>query len=109
MYSYFSFLLLAMLTRTLTLSAVRLDPIHNTILNALYRRTESWREVDELARDVFPGANAYKDAELRSFVMPRLRRLASLGVVKLGGNGAAISLEGIDFIEKARARLNPGG
>ena len=41
--------------------------------------------------------------------MPRLRRLASLGVVKLGGNGAAISLEGIDFIEKARARLNPGG
>jgi hypothetical protein len=88
----------------LPLSAVRLDAIQSTIVDALYRRTERWHEVDDLARKVFPAASAYPAAELRAFVLPRLRRLASLGIVRLRGKLAAISLEGIDFIEQLPGR-----
>ena len=94
-----------MLRALLPLSVVRLDPLQSNILSTLYRRTERWHAVDELARKVFPDATAYENAELRGFVMPRLRRLAALGIITLRGKAAAISLEGIDFIEKMQARL----
>ena len=92
-----------MLPAVLPLSAVRLDTMQSTILDALYRRTERWHAVDDLARTVFPAASAYPAAELRAFVMPRLRRLASLGIIKLRGKLAAISLEGIALFEKAQS------
>ena len=95
-----------MLRAVLPLSAVRLDTMQSAILAALHRRTERWHEVDDLARKVFPAASAYPPTELRAFVLPRLRRLASLGIVKLRGKLAAISLEGIDFIEQLPGRAN---
>ena len=98
-----------MLRAVLPLSAVRLDALQSAILTALYRRTERWHEVDDLARKVFPAATAYPAAELRAFVLPRLRRLASLGIVKLRGKVAAISLDGIDFIEQMQGRASVGG
>ena len=58
----------------------------------------------ELAREVFPGAAAYRDAELMGFVMPRLRRMRSLDFVRIERMGpdmaASISMRGIEFMER---------
>lgn len=87
----------------LSIAAVRLDKLQTEILNALYNRSESWHEMPRLAREVFPGAAAYRDSELRAFLLPRLRRMRALNFVKLRRLGAdlvaSISLKGIEFVE----------
>jgi len=88
-----------MLQESLSIAAIRLDTIQGRILESLYERSERWREPTELAREVFPGAAAYRDGELRGFLQPRLRRMAALGIVKLNRLGAAISLKGIELME----------
>ena len=89
-------------SETLSIAAIRLDKIQGRILASLYARSERWREPTELAREVFPGAAAYPDRELRGFLQPRLRRMAALGIVKINRLGAAISLKGIELIEDGR-------
>lgn len=84
--------------------AVRLDKLQTSILRTLYTRSERRHLLAELARQVFPGAGAYRDAELMGFVLPRLRRMRSLEFVRLERRGAqveaSISLKGIEFLEK---------
>ena len=88
----------------LAITAVRLDPLQTTILKSLYARSERRQSVASLAREVFPGADAYPDAELMGFVMPRLRRMCELEFVRLERLGAeraaSISLKGIEFVEQ---------
>lgn len=88
----------------LTPKAIRLDKLQTVILKTLYARSEQRHALPQLARDVFPGAAAYRDAELLGFVMPRLRRMRELEFVRLERAGevlaAAISLKGIEFIEQ---------
>jgi hypothetical protein len=84
--------------------AIRLDKLQQNILEKLYIRSERRHTLPELAREVFPGAAAYRDAELMGFVMPRLRRMRSLNFVRLERLGAdmsaSISLRGIEFMER---------
>lgn len=89
-----------MLTESLSIAAIQLDKIQQRILELLYAQSESWREPTEIARAVFPGSAAYRDSELRGYLQPRLRRMAALGIVKLNRLGAAISLKGIELIER---------
>lgn len=87
----------------LSTEAIRLDKLQTSILQTLYTRSERRHALPQLARDVFPGAAAYRDAELLGFVMPRLRRMRALNFVKLERSGgdmaASISLKGIQFME----------
>ena len=89
---------------TLSNEAIRLDQLQTSILKTLYTRSERRHALPELAREVFPGAAAYPDAELMCFVLPRLRRMRALDFVRLERLGAqlaaSISLRGIEFIEQ---------
>ncbi len=84
--------------------SIRLDKLQQNILEKLYSRSERRHTLPELAREVFPGAAAYRDAELLGFVMPRLRRMRSLDFVRIERMGpdmaASISLRGIEFMER---------
>jgi hypothetical protein len=96
--------------KPLSIASVRLDKLQTDILHALYERSERWHVLPQLGRIVFPGAAAYRDAELAGFLMPRLRRMKALDFVKLRRLGAdlvaTISLTGIEFIERhAPARI----
>jgi hypothetical protein len=88
----------------LSSQAIRLDKLQTSILQSLYSRSERRHPLSELARSVFPGAAAYRDAELMGFVMPRLRRMRALNFVRLERQGpdlaASISLKGIQFLEQ---------
>jgi hypothetical protein len=88
----------------LSSASIRLDKLQTSILNALYTRSERRHALPELARQVFPGAAAYRDAELMGFVLPRLRRMRALNFVRLERSGpevaASISMKGIEFIEQ---------
>ena len=88
----------------LSSQAIRLDKLQTSILQTLYTHSERRHALSELARSVFPGAAAYRDAELMGFVMPRLRRMRALNFVRLQRRGpevsASISLKGIQFLEQ---------
>ena len=88
----------------LAIESIRLDKLQTEILTALYTRSERWHVLPQLGRMVFPGAAAYRDAELAGFLMPRLRRMRALDIVKLRRLGAdlvaTISLKGIEFMER---------
>ena len=85
-------------------AAIRLDQLQTSILKTLYQRSERRHALAELAREVFPGAAAYPDAELLGFVLPRLRRMRALKFVRIERLGAefaaSISMKGIEFIEQ---------
>ena len=85
-------------------AAIRLDLLQTSILKTLYTRSERRHALRQLAREVFPGAAAYRDSELLGFVLPRLRRMRALNFVRVERRGAevtaSISLKGIAFIEK---------
>jgi hypothetical protein len=95
----------------LSIASVRLDKLQTEILHALYERSERWHVLPQLGRIVFPGAAAYRDAELAGFLMPRLRRMRALDFVKLRRLGAdlvaTISLKGIEFIENYSLTRQP--
>lgn len=84
--------------------SIRLDKLQTNILRTLYLQSERRHALSKLARDVFPGASAYRDPELVGFVLPRLRRMHSLDFVRLEREGpelaASISLKGIEFVEQ---------
>lgn len=84
--------------------SIRLDKLQTSILRTLYSRSERRHALSQLARAVFPGAAAYRDAELMGFVLPRLRRMHSLDFVRLERQGAemaaTISMKGIEFVEQ---------
>ena len=89
---------------SLSNAAIRLDLLQTSILKTLYTRSERRHTLRTLAREVFPGAAAYRDSELLGFVLPRLRRMRALNfvrVVRVGTEfGASISMKGIEFIER---------
>ena len=95
----------------LSIESIRLDKLQTEILTALYERSERWHVLPQLGRIVFPGAAAYRDAELAGFLMPRLRRMRALDIVKLRRLGAdlvaTISLKGIEFIERHSMAAQP--
>ena len=94
----------AMHDSALSSASIRLDKLQTSILKTLYTRSERRHALPELAREVFPGAAAYRDAELMGFVMPRLRRMRALNFVRIERQGvdmaASISLKGIEFMEQ---------
>jgi hypothetical protein len=95
----------------LAIESIRLDKLQTEILAALYTRSERWHVLPQLGRMVFPGAAAYRDAELAGFLMPRLRRMRALDMVKLRRLGAdlvaTISLKGIEFVERHSMAAQP--